>query len=257
LPDLYVDVVRIKQVLYNLLSNAIKFTPSGGRAKLSVQAAETTVRLQVSDTGIGIRAEDIPRLFREFEQIEPAVGEKPEGTGLGLALTKRLVELHGGTVAVESQYGRGSTFSVTLPMLRRADGGTMYSEVTVDGEGDAPLILVVDDDAKAAELLAEHLRGGGFRVAFANGAEEAALLARAKQPAAMTLDIQMPGVDGWAALSLLKRSPVTAAIPVVVVSIVDEPRRGLAAGAAAYLVKPVSREMLVHAVRRAIGEGHR
>jgi DNA-binding response OmpR family regulator/anti-sigma regulatory factor (Ser/Thr protein kinase) len=255
LPDLYVDVVRIKQVLYNLLSNGIKFTPKGGRVSLSVHVAETTVRVDVSDTGIGIAAEDMPRLFREFEQIERSRGEKAEGTGLGLALTRRLVELHGGTISAESEPGRGSTFSVTLPMLRRADGGATDGEAKGDdGEGSAPLILVVDDDARAAELLAEHLRSGGFRVAFANSADEATLLANAKQPLAITLDIQMPGADGWAALSQLKRSPATAAIPVVVVSIVDEPTRGLAAGAAEYLVKPVSRDAFVRAVRRAIGE---
>ncbi|MCC6747091.1 MAG: response regulator [Deltaproteobacteria bacterium] len=116
LPKVHVDPVRFKQVLYNLLSNGIKFTPPGGRVGLAMTAQDGLLKVAVTDTGIGIAAEDLPRLFKEFEQIEPSGGVKPEGTGLGLALVKRLVELHGGAVAVESEPGRGSTFSVTFPL---------------------------------------------------------------------------------------------------------------------------------------------
>ncbi len=119
LPDLYIDTVRIKQVLYNLLSNAIKFTPRGGSVELSAELQGNNLSVSCKDTGIGIRAEDMPRLFREFEQLEPVAGDGPEGTGLGLALTKRLVELHGGSISVVSEIGKGSTFTFTLPMLSR------------------------------------------------------------------------------------------------------------------------------------------
>ena len=119
LPDPYIDAVRIKQVLYNLLSNAIKFTPRGGSVELSAELQGNNLSVSCKDTGIGIRAEDMPRLFREFEQLEHVSGDKPEGTGLGLALTKRLVELHGGSISVVSEIGKGSTFTFTLPMLRR------------------------------------------------------------------------------------------------------------------------------------------
>jgi PAS domain S-box-containing protein len=122
LPDLYIDAVRIKQVLYNLLSNAIKFTPPGGSVELGAEVQGTDLSVSCRDTGIGIRAEDMPRLFREFEQLEHASGEKPEGTGLGLALTKRLVELHGGGIDVASEIGKGSTFTFTLPISSRGTG---------------------------------------------------------------------------------------------------------------------------------------
>ena len=123
LPDVYIDPGRIKQVLYNLISNAIKFTPRGGVVRLSARADARSLVVSVSDTGIGIARADLPRLFREFEQLAQPNGVRPEGTGLGLALTRRLVELHGGHVEVESELGRGSTFSVLLP-LRSPDDST-------------------------------------------------------------------------------------------------------------------------------------
>ncbi len=249
LPDSYVDPLRIKQVLYNLLSNAIKFTPRGGRVGLRVEAVDRQLRIVVEDSGIGIRPEDLGRLFREFEQLEPVSGEKPEGTGLGLALSRRLVELHGGTIAVQSEVGRGSAFTVLLPMLRR--GSTSVVPVSSQPLDSDPVVLVVDDDASAAELLAGHLRAGGLSVVFALDVEQALTLAVDVRPVAITLDIMMPGVDGWALLTRLKATPRTSAIPVVVVSVVDEPGRGLADGATDYLVKPVARESLLGSLEHA------
>jgi signal transduction histidine kinase len=118
LPDVYVDAVRVKQILYNLLSNGIKFTPAGGSVRLIARADAGHISIAVTDSGIGIRAADIPRLFREFERIEPVSGAPEQGSGLGLALTQRLVKLHGGSVSVESTPGHGSTFTVTLPVAR-------------------------------------------------------------------------------------------------------------------------------------------
>jgi len=248
LPDVYADPIRIRQVLYNLLSNAIKFTPAGGRVSLSVEPERKQLRFVVADTGVGIRREDLPRLFREFEQLEPVRGEKPEGTGLGLALTKRLLELHGGGITVQSELDKGSVFTATLPTLRGTAGPVRQSSAPPDG---GPCILVVEDDGAAADLLAGHLQSAGLTVAFAGDVESALSQAAELRPAAITLDVLMPGVDGWAILSRLKGAPETAAIPVILVSVVDEPGRGAGAGAADSLVKPVSRERLLRSLADA------
>ena len=252
LPDLYIDSVRTRQILYNLLSNAIKFTPRGGHVTLQAEQQDAHLVGTCSDTGVGIRSEDLPRLFREFEQIAPVSGDRPEGTGLGLALTKRLVELHGGTISVVSEPGKGSTFTFTLPMLRRGAQAPEEQNSATAEKGltvfTGSRVLVIEDDAKAAELIAGHLRAVGLSVAFAANAEEALRLAEQLQPVAITLDILMPGIDGWAILERLKQNPGTRRIPVVVVSILDNLNRGLVLGAADYLVKPVSREALLQSL---------
>ena len=250
LPEVYVDPVRIKQVLYNLLSNAVKFTPKGGTIRLLVAAENRQLQIRVEDTGIGIRPEDMSRLFQEFEQIEPVTGKKPDGTGLGLILTKRLVELHGGSISAESDVGKGSVFVVHLPLPRISEPP---ASAVRDGEAAREaVVLVVEDDPKAAELIAAHLRAVGLSPVFAAGGEEAIEVAAELRPSAITLDIAMPGIDGWAVLAHLKGSPVTSSIPIVVVSVVDAPNRGLVLGAADYLVKPVSRDALLDSLE-AIG----
>jgi CheY-like chemotaxis protein/anti-sigma regulatory factor (Ser/Thr protein kinase) len=245
LPEMMLDLVRIKQILLNLLSNAIKFTQPGGKVVLRAVASQELVSISVSDTGIGIKNEDLPRLFREFEQIH-AGAMSANGTGLGLALTRKLAELHGGRVRVESEFGRGSTFTVDLPTGRNV----AKSQAPVKDQGGLPgsAILVVEDDPKAAELLATHLRSAGWSVAVALDAEAAMEKARALRPAAITIDLLMPNVDGWNMLTRLKADPETAAIPVVVVSAVEEPNRGLVLGAADHLVKPVSRDALLRSL---------
>jgi len=248
LPQIHVDTVRFKQILFNLLSNGIKFTPAGGQVRLRAHADEAGVHVAVSDTGVGIRSEDLPRLFQEFEQIEPALGVKPEGTGLGLALTRRLVDLHGGTVAVQSEPGQGSVFTVSLPSVRAAPPGAPIAATDPGSRG--ALVLVIEDDAKAAHVIASHLRAAGLKVALAPRAEQAAQLAAELQPAAITLDILMPGCDGWTVLQQLKKSPATARIPVIVVSALDEPQRGYMLGAADYLTKPVTGDALVGTLER-------
>jgi PAS domain S-box-containing protein len=248
LPELFVDPVRVKQILYNLLSNAVKFTPRGGSVRLVGARNGGRVVFSVQDTGVGIRAEDMPRLFREFEQISQTPGDKAEGTGLGLALTKRLVELHGGTIEARSEPGKGSTFSVSLPLV--AQGIARSSEPPGARGALESLVLVVDDDPRDAELTAGHLHSAGLGVAFAKNADEALAMAAELQPAAITLDVSMPGPDGWSVLARLKQSPVTVHIPVIVVSVVDAPSDGLRAGATDCLVKPASRERLLGALER-------
>jgi signal transduction histidine kinase/DNA-binding response OmpR family regulator len=246
LPDLYVDEMRLRQILYNLLSNAIKFTPQGGRVSLRAALHDDKLQVEVADTGVGIRAEDLPRLFREFERMEEAGSAKIEGTGLGLALTKRLVELHGGAIYVESKHKQGSKFTVSLP----AFGGRMNSETDRAPSEGAPgsPVLIVDDDAQAAELIANMLRSAGLSVCIAGDARAALALAEQEAPCAITLDLHMPGIDGWALLTQLKRSPATARIPVIVCSVIDETSRALVLGATDYLVKPIAADALLRSL---------
>jgi signal transduction histidine kinase/CheY-like chemotaxis protein len=243
LPELYVDEMRLRQILYNLLSNGIKFTPAGGRVSLRVALSGDKLCVEVADTGVGIRAEDLPRLFREFERVEETGRSKTEGTGLGLALTKRLVELHGGTIRVESKPSAGSKFTVELP----AFGSRVSKDVeraTSDLLLDKP-VLVVDDDPQAAELICSPLRAAGLTVVVAQDALSALELAERLSPVAVTLDLHMPGIDGWALLKQLKRSPLTARIPVIVCSVLDKSNRALLLGASDYLVKPIAGDALL------------
>ncbi|MEY4511424.1 MAG: hypothetical protein RLZZ450_3546 [Pseudomonadota bacterium] len=246
LPDLYVDEMRLRQILYNLISNGIKFTPAGGRVSLRAAVQDDKLLVEVSDTGVGIRAEDLPRLFREFERMEEGGGAKIEGTGLGLALTKRLVELHGGAIYVESKHRAGSKFTVSLP----AFGGRVIRESERAGADtvSASPVLIVDDDPRAAELIANTLRSAGLSVVVASDASSALELAERLGPAAITLDLHMPGIDGWALLTQLKRSPGTARVPVIVCSVVDETSRALVLGATDYLVKPIASDALLRSL---------
>jgi len=249
LPEINGDPTRLKQVLYNLLSNAIKFTPPGGQVRLMAQEAGGHLELAVEDTGIGIRPEDLPRLFHEFERIEPSSGEQPEGTGLGLALTQRFVALHGGSVEVKSDLGKGSSFTVRLPV-----GGKPIetpAHIQSVAERREPVVLVVEDEPGAAQLIAGHLGSVGLAVAVAADGAQALEMASSLEPAAITLDVHMPRMDGWSVLARLKASPRTASIPVVVVSVVDEINRGMMLGAADYLVKPFSRERLLASIETA------
>jgi signal transduction histidine kinase/DNA-binding response OmpR family regulator len=253
----FADEGKVKQVLYNLLSNAIKFTPEGGSATVSARRGVQTVQLTVSDTGIGIAPEDQSRLFQEFQQLDSSPARRFEGTGLGLALSRRLVELHGGRMWVESALGKGSRFHFTLPLYvaaptvpRAADSGGVNGDALPHG---APLVLVVEDDPSAASILTLHLSRGGFRTVVATTADEALRLAQSERPAAVTLDILLPDVrDGWQVLTALKQDPATQHLPVVVVSVVDDERRATALGALDYFVKPVDRDALLGSLRRIL-----
>jgi signal transduction histidine kinase/DNA-binding response OmpR family regulator len=239
-PDirLIADTAKVSQMLLNLLSNAIKFTPSGGRVDVRSRQFESWAEIAVSDTGIGIAEKDLGHLFTEFHRLDTGPGAQQEGTGLGLVLTRRFAELHGGRVSVESKPGKGSTFTLRLP-LHAAE-----PELAATDPG-RPLVLVVEDHPPAAEILARHLHAGGFRVEIAHTGAEALAMARDKQPVAITLDILLPEVDGWEVLNRLKADEATRNIPVVVVSVVDNPALGRALGALDYFVKPVDRTALL------------
>jgi len=241
------DPARLKQMLLNLVSNAIKFTPSEGRIDIRRRRIDSWVEIAVRDTGIGIAKQDLGRLFTEFQRVDSGLGQQQEGTGLGLALTKHFAEMHGGQVTVESELGHGSTFTLRLPLQAGAAGEPAPSvrpRVEAPDPG-LPLVLVVDDNPAAAEILSRHLKAGGFRIEIANTGRLALQMARDLKPVAITLDILLPEVDGWEVLARLKADESTRDIPVVVVSVVDTPALGRALGAFDYFVKPVDAKALL------------
>jgi PAS domain S-box-containing protein len=252
----YADRFRFKQILYNLLSNAVKFTPKGGRIEIDCFESADQIGLSVTDTGIGIRPEDQTVVFEEFRQVEGNRGAVNEGTGLGLAITKRLVEQQGGKISLSSEPGKGSRFTFTLPAgsgasrPMPANPPNSLPAATSSSSG-KPLILVVDDEASARELLASYLNSE-YRMAFAESGVEAVDKARQLRPDAITLDLSMPGGSGLEALVTLRKTPETANIPIIVVSIVDEEKVGFALGAADYLIKPIRKTVLLEAIRKFV-----
>jgi signal transduction histidine kinase/CheY-like chemotaxis protein len=250
------DRLRFRQVLLNLLSNAVKFTPEGGRVDVRASIRDQDLVVEVADTGPGVTAEDRQRIFDAFQQ-GARHPEQTEGTGLGLTLSKRILELHGGRIWVESEAGQGSTFGFALPAvsgeaaLTSATQAGLDSGVPTEAPGPGPTVVVVEDDRRSFDLLRVYLEGVGARVISARDGVEGLDTVRRLSPAGVVLDILLPGIDGWEVLAQLKADPATAAIPVVVVSMLDERGRGFALGAAEYLVKPVSKDQLLAALYRA------
>jgi PAS domain S-box-containing protein len=250
------DRVRFKQILYNLLSNAVKFTPKGGRVAVECVDYWDFVRVSVTDSGIGIQPEDQKVIFDEFRQVEGSIDDTHEGTGLGLAITKRLVEQQGGQISVESEFGKGSRFTFTLlaaeptsevqPVVEPPKGSVPAASGRL-----TPLVLIVDDESSSRELLASYLEPE-YSLVMAKSGVEAIKKAQQLRPDAITLDVLMPGNNGFESLASLRKNPDTANIPVIIVSIVDQKQVGFALGADDYLVKPVRRSALVEAIRRHV-----
>jgi len=238
------DPGRFKQILLNLLANAIKFTDQGGRVAVSARREGDRVRFEVTDTGIGITPEDQARLFHEFQQAS-APDRRQQGTGLGLALTRRLVELHGGTIGITSTPNEGSTFWFTIPVASAKATSVKPAASDQPKQVGGPLVLVVEDDEAAAELLMHYLRSAGYQTEMARDGVEALEKAKRLKPAAITLDVLLPKLDGWDVLAELKQDQHTRDIPVVVVSVINEQSHGRALGAADYFVKPVNRDALI------------
>ena len=244
--DVLADAGKLKQMLLNLVSNSIKFTPEGGKVTLTGMRTDAAIEISVADTGIGIAEDDQKQIFREFHQVDQGPGRKHEGTGLGLALTKRFAVLHGGDVRVTSRLNEGSVFTLVLPL--RVPTVAVAPAAAADapnGQGSGPLILVAEDDPAAAELLTRQLVVAGYRVEPVRTGVEAIAKARELRPAAITLDIILPELDGWEVITRLKGDDATSSIPIVVVSIVDNRELGLALGAIDYFVKPVDAAHLV------------
>jgi signal transduction histidine kinase len=238
------DELKFKQVLLNLLSNAVKFTPEGGSVAIGAYREGTELHVTVTDTGIGVPPEDQERIFESFQQGRRGPS-KEEGTGLGLTLSRRIVNLMGGRMWLVSTPGAGSTFGFSIPCPPLP-----ADEVASPGGDDTPVIVLVDDDRASLDLLAAYLDGSPTRVLRARDGVEALELIRRVLPAAVVLDIRLPRLDGWQVMAELKADPVTSAIPVVIASVVDDRSRGLALGAYEFLLKPVRRDELVDALRR-------
>ncbi len=253
----YADRVRFKQILYNLLSNAVKFTPKGGRISLECVEQGDFISISVTDTGIGIRAEDQGMVFEEFRQVEGSKDATLEGTGLGLAITRRLVEQQGGKISLTSELGKGSRFTFTLPagakprtVVTPAASATTQRRSPA-GEVRRPLVLVVDDEVAARELLASYL-DSEYRTVLAESGGEAVKKAQQLRPDAITLDVMMPGGSGFETLMALRKNPETANIPIIIVSIVDQKQVGFALGAADYLIKPIRKPVLLETIRKHV-----
>ena len=274
LPAIVADPPRIKQVLYNLLSNAVKFSPEGSTVELRARMAGRTIpdaaggsvpalELEVVDQGLGIRTEDRQLIFEEFRQVDGGTTRNMGGTGLGLALVKRFVEMHGGEIEVESELGKGSIFRVFLPLdAERAISrhgmddpisfGFQVARVRAADERAAegiPLVLVAEDDEIFSRALEGDLQAAGYRVLRARDGDEALALATRERPAAITLDLVLPGRDGWEVLKQLKSDPVTATVPVIIVSLIENHELGFALGADDYFLKPLDRERFLLRMR--------
>ncbi|MFH1008946.1 MAG: response regulator [Candidatus Latescibacterota bacterium] len=239
-------------MLLNLLSNAVKFTEAG-EIVLSCRptGGGESVMFGVRDTGLGIKEENLDRIFEEFTQIEGTMKEKPIGTGLGLAISRKMVEMMGGSIGVESRYGQGSLFQFAVPTGHPAEPTRCPQPKPETLDFTRKLILTVDDDMGAQEILKTYLKTEGYEVIQACNGIEALQLARKYRPFAITLDIFMPGKDGWDVLGGLKRDPQTEPIPIICISIADNRDIGLSLGAMEFLVKPVEREQLIAELRRA------
>lgn len=246
----YADPVRTRQVLLNIAANAVKFTEKGS-VRISARAADGATVIEIADTGIGIEREDLGRIFETFVQVDSSASRRHGGAGLGLAIAKRLVEMMNGSIEVQSQYGRGSTFTVRLPSAPPAREAVPDSAPIVGSS--VPTVVAIDDDPDALELIRRSLAPAGFAVVGARTGAEGVRLARLLSPVAITLDIMLPDRDGWDVLREIHDDPTTARIPVFVVSIVQERPRAFALGAVDYFEKPVNLKDLAEKVRLRVG----
>jgi CheY-like chemotaxis protein len=259
----HADPTRVRQALLNLASNAAKFTEKGTitmTADRGSRDGREWIVMSVVDTGIGLTPEQIGRLFKDFVQADASTTRKYGGTGLGLAISRRFCNMMGGDITVESTPGKGSTFTIRLPAVavenaaepvqeRAAPAGTSRT----DASPSRPTVLVVDDDPTVRLLMERYLTRDGFAVVTAENGVRGLALAKELHPAAITLDVMMPEIDGWTVLAAVKGDPDLADIPIVLVTIVDERQRGYTLGATEYLVKPVDRDRLLETLHAICG----
>ena len=243
------DKSKLKQVLYNLLSNAIKFTPPGGRVWVRARAVDVDLIVEVGDTGVGIAPRDQELVFTEFYQVDNEITRQHQGTGLGLSLTRRIVQLHGGTITVESEPGRGSVFTLRLPVAGVESGGNGHAHNR---------ILLIEDNASNRELTRMVLNGNGFAVDVAGDGQEGLEKARQNVYDLVLMDVRLPGMDGLTVTRMLKSDPKTAKVPVVALSahaMKGDEQRALAAGCAAYITKPIEVAQFVQRISSFLEAG--
>ncbi len=255
LDDIIADGVRLKQILLNLVTNAVKFSHGGGNVILAAKRTQNDIELSVQDFGIGIRSEELAKLFQPFQQTDNGA-MKTEGTGLGLSITKRLTELHGGSLFVVSEYGEGSTFIARIPLMVQVENEAekVFKRISeTASSGRQKRVLIVEDKPHARTLLHTYLSESGYVVEIATNGVEALEKAKLWKPDVITLDILLPVKDGWQVLRELKDHPLCKEIPVIIISMVDERNVGFGLGAVEYFVKPVQKEELISAVKKVEG----
>ncbi|MEO8877642.1 MAG: response regulator [Polyangiaceae bacterium] len=253
LPLISADAHRLRQVLYNLLSNALKFTPSGGTVVLAGKVIDARLEVSVRDSGVGIREEDLPRLFLEFTQLTSTRDVNAEGTGLGLALTKKLVELHGGTITVASTYGEGSTFTVQFPIEpeQLVEDAPISPHSQHEATGNGTRILVVEDDGPSRRLACDVLRMHGYEIIEASNIDEALAALNEAPPALVLTDIRFPGGGGERVLREVRSNPLIKNIPVLATTahaMRGDKEKLIAMGFDAYVSKPIDTRRLGHTV---------
>ena len=255
--NMHADLTKVRQTLFNLLSNACKFTHNGEVwLDLERESAPGGDRIvfRITDSGIGMTAEQTEKLFEAFTQADSSTTRRFGGTGLGLAISRRFCRMMGGDITVESEVGKGSTFTVRLP-ARVADPKDQVKQLAAAvAEAGGGSVLVIDDDTRVLDMLSRSLSKEGLRVYLAQGGEEGLQMARELQPDAITLDVMMPGMDGWAVLAALKSDPELAEIPVIMLTIVDDQNMGYALGATEYLTKPIDRDRLTAVLKKLVNE---
>ena len=252
------DLTKVRQILFNLLSNASKFTENGnitlGVARSFDGTGRARVEFRVQDSGIGMTPEQLDKLFQAFTQADASTTRKYGGTGLGLTISRRFCELMGGDIQVASEFGKGTTFSVRLPAVTAEQTAPVATDLAENPVLEAlpggSTILVIDDDPVARELLERYLSKDGFTVRTATGGKEGIALAKILKPDAITLDVMMPDMDGWAVLTTLKADPDLADIPIIMLTMVAEKNLGFSLGASDYMVKPIDRNRLTAMMER-------
>lgn len=243
------DKIKFKQILYNLLSNAVKFTDEGGKVTTKFEVSGSTLLGHVTDTGVGISPQDREKLFQPFTQIDASSTRAHSGTGLGLSLTNRLIQLHGGKIWVDSEINEGSTFSFTFPLHQQEQKVGISASDAALAATDPSLnssrtILIAEDNEQAAQLLGIYLTEAGYQVEYATDGEEAIAKAAEIRPFAITLDILLPKKDGWQVLREMKTKPNLQSIPVIIVSVTEERQLAFGLGAVDHLIKPIDKETL-------------
>jgi len=252
LPTVRADAIRIRQVMINLLSNAAKFTDEGDIVvEVGIKPAPSgrmELQVSVTDTGPGISKDDQAKLFQAFSQVDDSPTRKTGGTGLGLSICQHLINMHGGRIWVDSEIGRGSTFFFSLPLYRK-------DKERESGVGSKRVILAIDDDPQVIGLYERYLQPQDYQVIALTDPGRAVERVKQLRPFAVTLDIMMPGIDGWQVLEKLKNDPETRNTPVIICSIIDDHDRGYSLGAADYLTKPILEDDLVNALDRLNSDG--
>ena len=269
LPGITGDQDRLIQVVINLISNAVKFTDAGS-ITCSARQAGTELLVSVRDSGIGIAPDDQPKVFEKFKQVGDTLTDKPKGTGLGLPICKEIVEYHGGRIWVESEPGRGSTFSFTLPILEKSaqlellpkrhsiDIESLVKQlrerVSTNGARDKS-VLVVDDDSNIRSLLQQELTEAGYKVRLAEDGRKALTLIREETPGLVILDVMMPEMNGFDVAAVLRNDPSTMDIPIIILSILEDKERGFRLGVDRYLTKPIDTASLFHEIDTLLDQG--